>query len=348
MTSAQPANATRPGFGQWVALEHKMTPFKAALASDITELCVNSPGGYWTESRRGWEYFRDESLSYTYLRELATLIGTASGQGIDEARPLLSCTLPTGERVQVVIPPATSSGHVILTVRKPNPTRFSIDDYANAGFFDDARIGGLQLLPHELELKQILAEREFKEFFRRAVGYRMTMLVSGGTGSGKTTFLKSLVDLVPREERLITIEDAAEMDIKHQPNHVRLFYTKGGQGVAKVTARDLMEACLRMKPDRILPAEIRDAAAFQFVQAAQSGHPGSMTSIHANSEVEAFGRLAMMLSSAPEATGMSRNDINALITATIDVVVQVVKDEKKGYRMVGIYYEPERKLALVG
>lgn len=330
-----------------VALTHYLLPFRAVLDGDITELCVNAPGEYWTEGHGGWQRHALPEASFGFLHNLAKLVATASGQGIDQQRPLLSGTLPTGERIQLVVPPATTPNTVSMTIRKPSSMRFTLDDYESRGFFAKARISKPGLAPVEQELKDLLHARRFSDFLRLAVQSRQTILISGGTGSGKTTFTKALIDMIPSTERLITIEDASELEIRHQPNHVRLYYTKGGQGVAKVTSRDLLEACLRMKPDRILPAEVRDSAAFQFLQATNSGHPGAITTIHANSESEALGRMAMLVGAAEEAQGMSRADVRQLVLSSIDIVVQVGKTDGS-WSMTGVYYEPERKHTTVG
>lgn len=344
---SDPAGERSPSSVTYQTLNHWLRPLRGALDQDITELCINAPGEFWTEGRGGWMRHVDPTLTYEHLSQLARLIANASSQRLDATHPLLSGTLPSGERIQIVIPPATTTGHVSITLRKPNAIRFTLSDYEGMGFFKDARVTTPGLLPVERELKDLLAARNFASFLQLAVTSRQTILVSGGTGSGKTTFTKALIDLVPPEERLITIEDSSELEIRAQPNHVRLYYTKGGQGLSKVTSRDLMEACLRMKPDRILPAEVRDASAFQFLQAAQSGHPGSMTTVHANSEVEALGRMAMLVGAAEEAQGMSRDDVRQLVMQSIDVVVQVGK-VAGSWSLTGIYYEPERKLAALG
>jgi len=331
---------------EFVALEHRLQPIRRHLAGDITELCINRPGEFWTESSKGWERHEDPELNYENLAYLATLCANSTKQKISQEHPILSAALHTGERVQLVIPPATSSGCVSVTIRKPGAARFSMDQYQQSGFFDHVVSGRTGLLEHEVELQALLKERRLRDFFSLAVRTKQTIVVSGATGSGKTTFMKALVDLIPHEERLITIEDTPELTLV-QPNHVRLFYAKGGQSVSKVTAGELVESSMRMKPDRILPAEVRDEAAYYFIEAANTGHPGSITSVHANSERLAFGRLKTLARKADEAANMTDEALRELLLSTIDIVVQVGKAGSLR-AITGIYYEPGHKHAAVG
>src|SRR6185369_9514983 len=140
----------------------------------------------------------------------------------------------------------------------------------------------------EQQLLSLLRTQNYEAFMRLAVRSRKNILVSGPTGSGKTTWTKALIQEIPAAERLITIEDAKELVLDRHPNHVRLYYSKDDQGLARVTPRQLLESCLRMKPDRILLAELRSDEAFDYLRNVNSGHPGSITSIHAASAELAF------------------------------------------------------------
>lgn len=333
-----------PGPGPYAALEQFLQPIRRHLAAEITELAINRPGEFWTESTRGWERHVDQDLTYEKLQYLATLCANAAKQKFGRGDPLLSTALPSGERVQLVVPPATSAGCVSITIRKPGATRLSMAQYRESGFFDHAMVEPLGLQDHQRQLKELLARHALPEFFALAVASRQTIVVSGATGSGKTTFMKALADLIDAGERLVTVEDTAELEIT-QPNHVRLFYAKGGQGTSNVTAGALVEAAMRMKPDRVLLAEVRDESAYYFLEAANTGHPGSITSVHANSESAAFGRLRMLARKAPEAAGMADAALNDLVASTVDIVVQVGKVDGKR-AITGIFYDPERRPSL--
>lgn len=329
------------------SLEAYLRPVRRLLTDDVTEVCINRPGEAWTESHAGWLRHVMPELTYSHLRQLATLTAHSSGQGINDSAPIVSVALPTGERVQVIISPAAEVGTVSFTIRKPSQTRYSMDDYDKAGFFRDVVIEHGGLRDFEVQLLELLRARQLKEFFTLAVKKKQTILISGATGSGKTTFMKTLVDAVPPEERIITIEDTPELTLHHQPNHVRLFYTKGDRGIAKLTAGDLVQASMRMKPDRLFPAELRDEAAYHFLMAANTGHPGSISSIHANNELEALPRMADLAAEAAAAKSTTHEALLKRIVQTIDIVAHVGKVDGER-RITGINYDPERKRALVG
>jgi len=177
---------------------------------------------------------------------------------------------------------------------------------------------------------------------RLAVRHHRTIVVSGKTGSGKTTFMKGLVEEVPKHERLITIQDTAELTLPNHPNVVHLFYSKDAQGTARVTAKSLLEACLRMKPDRIFLAELRGEECFSFIRLAASGHPGSITSVHAGSCALALEQMALMIRESGAGGGLRMDEIKGLLRIVVDVIVQFDRDER-GRFIADVAYEPRRK-----
>src|SRR5882762_320750 len=240
----------------------------------VMELCINRPHEAFLETREGW---RRESLPYAdfdWCRRLAKLVANSTQQRIDSTSPLLSASLPTGERVQIVIPPATTAGCVAIAIRRPADQVWSIEELGRRGIFRGTRQAGQKLDDAEEELLRLLASSDYEAFMRLAVRSRKNILVSGPTGSGKTTWTKALIREIPSDERLVTIEDAKELVLDRHPNHVRLFYSKDDHGVARVTPKQLLESCLRMKPDRILLAELRAEEAFDYLRNVNSGHPG--------------------------------------------------------------------------
>lgn len=186
-----------------------------------------------------------------------------------------------------------------------------------------------------------MINRKYGEFFSKAVLYRKNIVVAGATGSGKTTFMKSLVNHIPFDERLITIEDARELFIP-QPNVVHLLYSKGGQSASNITAKSCMEACLRMKPDRIILAELRGDESFYFIRNCASGHPGSITSCHAGSTDQAWDQLALMVKASPEGSGLEFDVIKRLLMLTIDIVIHIQAHNGKRY-ITGIDFDPSRR-----
>lgn len=193
------------------------------------------------------------------------------------------------------------------------------------------------------ELLDLHAKRSWKSFLRRAVAIRKNILVSGATGSGKTTFAKALIREIPESERILTIEDTLELVIP-QPNHVRLIYSKDGQGQAKLSARQLLESALRMRPDRILLQELRDAAAFYYLRNVNTGHSGSITTIHADSALLAFEQLALLVKESEAGRDLKRAEVKEMLFQMVDVVVQVKRSEGR-FRITEIYFDPHRKLS---
>ena len=187
--------------------------------------------------------------------------------------------------------------------------------------------------------------KDYESFMRLAVLSRKNILVSGPTGSGKTTWSKSLIREIPPEERLVTIEDAQELVLDRHDNHVRLFYSKNDQGLARVTPRQLLEACLRMKPDRILLAELRGEEAFDYLRNVNSGHPGSITSVHAASAELAFEQLVLLVKQNSAGCELARADIQSLLYLLVDVVIQCGVEHHERF-IREIWYEPHRKRRL--
>jgi type IV secretion system protein VirB11 len=194
----------------------------------------------------------------------------------------------------------------------------------------------------EKQLLRLVADKDYEGFMRLAVVSRKNIIVSGATGSGKTTWTKALIREIPEEERLITIEDAQELVLDRHANHVRLFYSKDGQGPARVTPKQLLEACLRMKPDRILLAELRSEEAFDYLRNVNSGHPGSITSVHAASAELAFEQLVLLVKQSTGGRDLSRGDIKHLLYLLVDVVIQCGIERHERF-IREIWYDPDRR-----
>lgn len=311
-------------------------------SSDVTEICINRPGEVYLETRRGWERVEVPSLTFDRARQFCTAVVNESntGQRVTDVDPVVSLTFPTGQRAQFVIPPACDPGKISITIRLPAKASRSLEQYERDGFFDRIIEQTHVLSEHDRELLHLKDQRLYGEFFRKAVQYKKNMVVAGATGSGKTTFMKSLVDHIPFEERLVTIEDARELFIP-QPNVVHLLYSKGGQGASNVTAKSCMEACLRMKPDRIILAELRGDESFYFIRNCASGHPGSITSCHAGSIAQTWDQLALMVKASNEGAGLEFDTIKRLLMMTIDIVVHIKAHGGRRY-ITGIDFNPQR------
>jgi type IV secretion system protein VirB11 len=233
---------------------------------------------------------------------------------------------------------------VSITIRLPAKHTKTLLQYQEDGFFDQILDQRNAVSDHDRELSDLRAAREYAEFFNKAVQYKKNIVVSGATGSGKTTFMKSLVNHISSDERLVTIEDARELFIT-QPNVVHLLYSKGGQATSNVSAKSCMEACLRMKPDRIILAELRGDESFYFIRNCASGHPGSITSCHAGSASQTWDQLALMVKASAEGAGLEFAVIKRLLMMTIDIVVHIKAHAGKR-RITGIDFDPERTFAV--
>ncbi|MFK3649751.1 P-type DNA transfer ATPase VirB11 [Lysobacter enzymogenes] len=312
---------------------------------DVTEICINRPGELYLETRGGWQRLEVPSLTFERARQFCTAVVNESntGQRITDADPVVSLTFPTGQRAQFVIPPACDAGKVSITIRLPSKHNKTLQQYQDDGFFEQILESTASVSDNDKELLEIRAQRNYAEFFKKAVQYKKNIVVAGATGSGKTTFMKSLVGHIPDYERLVTIEDARELFIT-QPNVVHLLYSKGGQSTSNITAKSCMEACLRMKPDRIILAELRGDESFYFIRNCASGHPGSITSCHAGSTSQTWDQLALMVKASAEGSGLEFAVIKRLLMLTIDIVVHIKAHAGQRY-ITGIDFSPERQLA---
>jgi type IV secretion system protein VirB11 len=309
---------------------------------EVTEICINRPGELYLETHAGWKRIDVPGLTFERARQFCTAVVNESntGQRITDADPVVSLTFPTGQRAQFVIPPACDAGKVSITIRLPSKHSKTLQQYQDDGFFDQVLEQEHAISDHDRELLDLRSARNYADFFKKAVQYKKNIVVAGATGSGKTTFMKSLVNHIPDNERLVTIEDARELFI-NQPNVVHLLYSKGGQSTSNVSAKSCMEACLRMKPDRIILAELRGDESFYFIRNCASGHPGSITSCHAGSTAQTWDQLALMVKASAEGSGLEFAVIKRLLMMTIDIVVHIKAHAGKRF-ITGIDFDPDR------
>jgi type IV secretion system protein VirB11 len=315
------SNAAAVGEVSGVYLRSFLAPLADALArEDVTDIFINRPGEIWLETLGGGLERQDHpKLDELTLARLARQIAALTHQGISREHPLLSATLPDGSRIQVVSPPATR-GPLVLAIRKHIAPKMALADYLAAGAFANASFAPLRQPGMVSGNKDVRDPQHAAALLAEAVRERKNILVSGGTSTGKTTFLNALLAEVPRDERLIIIEDTPELSAPHE-NQVGLIAVRGGMGEAKVSADDLVGASLRMRPDRIILGELRGIEALAFLRAVNSGHPGSMTTIHADSPESAMDQLALLVLQA--GTKLGRADVREYVNQTIDVYVQL-------------------------
>ncbi|WP_029084481.1 P-type DNA transfer ATPase VirB11 [Bradyrhizobium sp. th.b2] len=332
--------------GGRLVLARYLEPLAPYLADNsLTEIVVNQPGEIFVEGPGGWTRHEAPALTHAYLSHLATAAAGHTRQDIGPEHPVVSTTLIGEERCQIVVPPAVPAGTVSLTIRKPSALTMTLDAFERTTLFDEVRVANDDLTADEHRLLALKEAGAWHDFLKLAVETRRNIIISGATGSGKTTLSKALIAAIPDQERLITIEDTAELVIPH-PNCVRLLYAKDGQGVAKIGPRELLESCLRMRPDRILLQELRDGTAFFYLRNVNSGHPGSITTVHADSARLAFEQLTLLVKESAEGRDLHRDDIRSLLLLLVDVVIQMQKRDGR-YRISEVYYDPVRKRAQI-
>lgn len=308
-------------------LAQALAPFAAFLSrDDVTDIYVNRPHEVWLETLGGQiERYDVPGLDPRQLDILATQIAAASHQGINREHPLLSAKLPGGERVQIVAMPATR-GDMAIAIRKHQSADLTLDDYVNIGAFDT-----LSRRPPSADpmLAALHAAGDHGELLKQAVRRRCNILVSGGTSTGKTTFLNALIREIDSDERLILIEDTPELQLRH-PNAIGLVTARSALGEAVVSMEDLLNASLRMRPDRIILGELRGTEAFTFLRAVNTGHPGSMTTVHADSPERAVEQIALLV--LQTGTRLDRDSVIHYVRTSVDLYVQL--DRRAGRRYV--------------
>lgn len=316
---------------------------------EITEVCVNRPFEVMCERRNVWERHEVPELTFEHLMSLATATAKFANNDVSDIRPILSAILPGGERVQIVLPPACEHGTVSVTIRKPSFDIRTLSSYEAQGFFKHIKPIVGDLSEHETELVRLKEDGNYIEFMRRAVQLEKVIVVAGETGSGKTTFMKALMQEIPTNQRIITIEDVPELFLPSHPNHVHLYYPSEAkeEDNAPVTAAALLKSCLRMKPNRILLAELRSGETFDFINVAASGHGGSITSCHAGSCELTFERLALMVLQNRQGRTLPYAVIRRLLYLVVDVVIHVHNDTVggAGRHITELWYDPMKKRA---
>jgi pilus assembly protein CpaF len=264
----------------------------------VSEVMVNAPDQIFYE-KEGRLYlssvrFRDQQ----HIMRIVERIVAPLGRRVDEASPMVDARLPDGSRVNVIIPPVAPKSPTI-TIRKFQADKLTIEDLIAVGSMT----------------------RELAEFFRACVQVRLNIIVSGGTGTGKTTMLNALSSFIPDTERIVTIEDPTELRL--QQGHVVSLEARPSslEGKGEVTQRDLVRNALRMRPDRIIVGEVRGAEAFDMMQAMNTGHEGSLGTVHANSPRDGLARIENMVLMA--GLELPMRAIREQITSAIHIVIQV-------------------------
>lgn len=306
-----------------VYLDAYLRPFAEWLERDtVTEILVNKPGEIWIEdaAHPGMQRIARPDIDDRLVQRLAEQVARVSHQGINREHPLLGATLPDGARIQFCGPPAARK-HWAMAIRRHRRLDLPLDAYDS----------GPLTPPSEVEMPDPHAQPI--PFLREAIRQRRTILVSGGTSTGKTTFLNAMLGEIPKQERVVLVEDTPELKLPGK-NGVGLVAVKGELGEAKVTANELLQAALRLRPDRIVLGELRGSESVSFLRAINTGHPGSFSTIHANSLRGSLEQLSLMVMQT--GIGLTRSDTIAYAASVIDVIVQLGRDSsgKRGITQI--------------
>ncbi|MBY5337065.1 P-type DNA transfer ATPase VirB11 [Rhizobium leguminosarum] len=307
----------------------------------VVEISCQCSNEIWLERIGKLSMVRQQvdGLDQDVIRHMASRAASFTKQTVNAEHPLLSATLVNGERVQFVLNPTSATGHA-FSIRKQVVRRFNLNDYEKAGAFRFTKVTGDDYIDDiDIALSRLLRAGKVRSFLELAAINHRSMLISGGTSTGKTTFLNTMLTAIPNHERFILMQDTAELE-PSQENVVSLLVSKGDQGEARVTMGDLLATALRLRPDRIFMGELRGDEAFDFLNAINTGHPGSMSTIHANSPHHAFNRLSTLVLNSN--VRMERDDIIRYIRSIIPIVVQLKKSDAAGGRGVSeIYFADE-------
>lgn len=305
-------------------LYRALAPLKAFLEDkDVVEISVNRPEQVYVE-RLGtahMEFHEVPELSMAEIVNIGERVAASTNQFVSRMNPLLSATLPTGERIQIVLPPAAPEGGS-LSIRKQVISDLTLEDYRENGSFEKVRVAVNGPSECEQELVEQLTKNDIYGFIRSAIANRISILISGGTSSGKTTLLNACLKSIDAHERIITLEDSREL-FPLQRNTVHLLASRGDQGTADVTIQSLLEASLRMRPDRLFVGEVRGSEAFAFLRAINTGHPGSMSTVHADTPLGAYEQLAMMVTQSGLTAAYSKRELISYIQRVIPIVIQL-------------------------
>lgn len=303
------------------ALERHLEPLMPFLEMDeVTEICINQPREVFIERGGMFERREVDELEYDCLYTLAGLVAELNSK--DYPAPLIEGSLLNGERAQFVLQPACESGKIICSIRRHRMKQMTLVDYEERGAFSNLSNKSKRGNFND-QLHKLYQEQNYMQFIKEAIHTRKNILICGGTGTGKTTFLNACLKEIAEHERLITVEDTREVIIG-QPNKVNLLFNENDTAI---NAQQIFKACLRLRPDRIFLSELRGAEVWSYLRAANSGHPGSITTVHADSVEGAFTQLVFMMQQARSTS--TEEQLRSYIQSIIHIVVKLKRDPEK-------------------
>lgn len=302
---------------------------------EISEVLLNKPGEIYVEKNNQFIKYYLPEFNRDFCETLFQLIAGENQQALNEKFPLLSGNLLNGFRIQLILPPAAQ--HPTFAIRCQKKKIFTLESNRDTNFYKNAMAvdESSSTLSLEKSLLEFYENCRWYEFISQAIAMRKNIVISGGTSTGKTTFLNACLHHINLQERIITLEDTREIHAPHD-NQVNLIASKGTQSLAKLSMQDLLQCSLRLRPDRIILGEIRGKEIMDFVAACSTGHEGSLTTVHANNPQMALMRMKQMykLNQVP---AMTEADILEELNAVIDIVIQLTKTSN-GRCIQSVYY----------
>lgn len=314
----------------------------------VTEVAINQGGEIWFERNGVWESKTAPQCTFSNLKILANALTVFSGLKLpfDDRNPIASVILPEGERGQIITAPATEYNTVSFTLRSPSLTRFSVDDYQKSGRFNTVKVAEAYkngTIPDYMQqMKGLQKIGNYSDFFKIAAKNNMNVIAVGGTGSGKTTFEKAYIDLIPHNHRIITLEDVHEVTLPYHKNHLHLFFDSDYQKTGGISPKELIKSAMRMKPDHILLTELRGDETWNYFEALNTGHNGSVTSTHANDSLSTLSRLTALVMQSEMGQVLNEEFVSKTIAKAIDIICFF-----KNTYMTEVLFDPEKKLELM-
>ena len=319
----------RPGERPLRAFLH---PIADVLADPtMREVVINTPGEIGIERDTGWTWRSVPEFTFERLDQIGILAGWMLSKDLDAETPICMTTLPDGQRCTICRPPVVPSGTLSITIRNPSKDTRTVFDPDFSALMAAATAGPTGRSETDEKLLALYRAKAWPEFFSLAVKSHKTIAATGSTGSGKTTLLKRLMREIPEGERLITIEDTEEFGVLPQRNRVSMLY-----GSAQVTAEKAVEASLRMRPDRVAMQELRGAEAFAYIRLLAAGHPGGLTTWHAE-DGDPFTPLALMAKTSEAGRNIPDGKLLTILRRFIDVVAFCKRDDK-GFSVPSVWF----------
>lgn len=303
--------------------------FSNLLSSEYNEICINEPELVFLERRGLWDKREEKSITVDFLNDFCIELANKFNQRFNSKNPSLSCSIPnTRFRVQALHGSVTANGSIAMSIRIPSEFRFSIDAFHKSEW--EQKGEGYFSRSNEIQIEEEISRWNHREL-KKLVYAGKNILISGGTASGKTSFLNSLISEIPKESRVITVEDSQELQIQNE-NRVQILASKYDDGI-NFTYKKALNAVVRFRPDRVLLGELDTENTYPFLRLSNTGHAGMISTIHANNPQ---GAISAIISNINFEKSTPTQSILSLIEQSLDYIIQLQKGENNQRMITGI------------